>query len=347
MDKNFKRRMETLSLVQANVALSTTEIHRRLQVRGLNVTARTVQRDLFTLSAAYGIECIDKAKPFSWRWPKNRPRLSVPGMAWPEALSFMMIKNYLGALLPASVSDHLTPYFEQARTKLGEHFDDAPMRRWPDKVRVIAPNQPLIAPEVKRAVHDVVSEALLAEKQIEIDYRSVGSDKTKRHRIHPLGLVLEGRVLYLVARFFDYDEARILALHRIEKAKALSESAVPPEGFTLDNYVAQGAFGCGGEESIKLDATWRYSSGDHLLQSKLSRDQEVDVIGNGEVRIRATVVHTERLEWWLMGFGDRVVVHGPRKLRKHIREGHEEAAQRYLVKNSARRPKSADSLPPP
>ena len=329
MDKNFDRLLATLGMVPTHSALSTSEIHRRLEARGMKASPRTVQRDLEALSGRFGIECDDRAKPYGWRWPKNRKRLSVPEMEWPEALSFRLLEDYLSGLLPGLMGEHLKPYFDQAREKLGSHFDAAPIRRWPDKVRVLSPGPSLIPPKVKRSVHDAVTEALLCERQLTIDYRNVGSTSAKTHRIHPLGLVLEGNVLYLVASFFDYQEARPLAMHRMDKAAMLDEPCETPPGFTLAKFVDEGGFGCGGDDQIKLDATWRGSSGIHLLQAHLSADQVAEELGDGAVRIRATVRHTERLEWWLLGFGARVEVHGPKALRNSIAEGHREAAALY------------------
>jgi predicted DNA-binding transcriptional regulator YafY len=338
MDKNFERLLATLSMVPTNSALSTSEIHRRLQVRGLTASSRTVQRDLESLAARFGIECDIRTKPYGWRWPKDRVRLSVPEMEWPEALSFRLLQDYLSGLLPASVSYHLQPYFAQAREKLGAHFDAAPIRRWPDKVKVISPGPALIPPKVKRSVHETVTEALLGEFQMTIDYRNVGGTSLRSHRIHPLGLVLEGGVLYLVASFFDYAESRILAMHRINKAVMLDERCETPPGFSLARYVDEGGFGCGGEDLIKLDATWRQSTGIHLLQAHLATDQVAEELGDGAVRIRATIRHTERLVWWLLGFGQNVEVHAPRALRQDIADRHREAAAQYAAPKTRRKP---------
>lgn len=329
MDKNFERLLATLSMVPTHAARSTSEIHRRLEARGLRASPRTVQRDLEALASHYGIECDTRAKPYGWRWPKDRKRVSVPDMEWPEALSFRLLEDYLSGLLPASISDHLQPYFRQARDKLGTHFDSAPIKRWPEKVRVLSPSQPLLAPKVRRSVHEAVTEALLSERQLEIDYTAVGQEASRTHRIHPLGLVLEGNVLYVVASFYDYAEPRLLAMHRMSRASPLSEPCETPDGFSLQRYVDEGGFGCGGTELIELDATWHHSCGIHLLQAHLSASQQAEEIDAETVRIRATVRRTERLTWWLMGFGANVEVHGPAELRRDIAKWHREAAAVY------------------
>src|SRR3546814_7344251 len=94
MDKNFERLLATLSIVPVNAALSTTEIHRRLSTRGLAVSHRTVQRDLESLAAAFGITCDTRSKPYGWRWPKGKARLSVRSEEHTSELQSLMRISY-------------------------------------------------------------------------------------------------------------------------------------------------------------------------------------------------------------------------------------------------------------
>lgn len=329
MDKNFERLLQTLSIVSTDQFRSAPEVRELLRVRGINVSLRTVQRDLQGLAQHYDLDCKDESKPFSWRWRKDRPRISIPGMDWPEAVSFRLLEDYLTGLLPASVGQHLHPYFEQARRRLSVRQPAAFMQQWPDKVRVLTPGPSLVEPLVTRAVHDAVSEALLGNQQLEIDYRSVGNPQPKRHVINPLGLVMEGRTMYLVASYLLYNEPRTLALHRMERAVVLATASAAPAGFSLKGYVDAGGFGCGGTEQITLDATWHDRAGIHLIQSKLAVDQVVKELDADTTRIKAKVLYTERLVWWLLSFGERVEVHGPRKVREEIARIHRAAARHY------------------
>jgi len=47
-------------------------------------------------------------------------------------------------------------------------------------------------------------------------------------------------------------------------------------------------------------------AGLHLTESPLGPDQQVLDLGDGRLRITATVVDSAMLEWWLRGFGDAV-----------------------------------------
>ena len=121
----------------------------------------------------------------------------------------------------------------------------------------------------------------------------------------PLGLAQQGPRLYLVCRYEGYDNERLLAIHRIQKAKASTLTFKRPKDFDLKRFDDEGRFGFGDGKKVRL--TFRISKdvGLFLLESPLSTDQQVKEIGD-DYEISATVVDTDMLEWWLRGFGDAV-----------------------------------------
>jgi hypothetical protein len=110
--------------------------------------------------------------------------------------------------------------------------------------------------------------------------------------------------LYLVCRFNGHEDNRILALHRMQAATATTFACVRPQ-FSLEEYCESGAFGFGRNQKIELQFDIEKKAGVHLLEMKLSTDQVVEELEH-HYRIKATVVDTSRLEWWLRGFGDSV-----------------------------------------
>ena len=330
MDLNFRRLLDTIAVIPRDRKISTSEILGRLKARGHAVTQRTLQRDLEALARYYGIQCDERSKPYGWSWRKNAGRISLPEMDWPEALSFYLLRHNLDGLLPASVQEHLQPFIREAEQKLKKTFPDAPLRRWPEKVLVAHAGQPLRSPNVLRAVRDTVTEALLAERQLEIHYRRRNDRELQKWSIHPLGLVQNGRIFYLAARVFDYVDTRMLALHRIERATMLTEKAEPPKGFSLESW-AREALGFGGTGTLKLVAEFRDGAGVHLLESPLADNQVAEAVDKEgrHLRVKATVGNTSQLRWWLLGFGASVEVIEPPQLRKEIATRLQDAAARY------------------
>jgi predicted DNA-binding transcriptional regulator YafY len=110
-----------------------------------------------------------------------------------------------------------------------------------------------------------------------------------------------------VCRFDGYANERSLALHRIHKARVTTFTFDRPKDFDLKKYDEDGRFGYGNGQRIKLSFEIKKEAGFHLLESKLSSDQEAVELVN-DYAITATVVDSAMLDWWLLGFGDAVTV---------------------------------------
>lgn len=333
MDRNFQRLLQTLQLIPTRGKISTSTLQERLENHGYDVSARTVQRDLESLATPFGLECDNRSKPYGWYWAKENKRITVPGMDASQALSLRLLQIYLIDLLPESTVQELRPYFEEASSKLNQHYGNTAVQRWLDKVAIVPATQPLLPPPVKRAVHDAVTQGLLSERQLDIKYTSPGGKQAKSATVHPLGLVQHGLVHYLVATFSEYVDPRMLPLHRIQSATLLDTPSCMPPGFTLKGYIAQGAFGFGPQSGntkpIRLVAVFGPQSGAHLLESPLSTDQTVQDLSDGRLRFTATVPHTESLIWWLLSFGPFVKVEKPLALRREVASRLREGAAQY------------------
>lgn len=118
-----------------------------------------------------------------------------------------------------------------------------------------------------------------------------------------MGLAQQGARLYLVSRFDGYDDERILALHRILRVTASTLTFDPPKDFDLARFDADGRFGYGNGEMVRLSFKIDKEAGFHITESPLSADQTV-VEHQDCYEISATVVDSATLEWWLRGFGD-------------------------------------------
>ena len=320
MTDTMHRHWDTLRLIPRAPNKATAEqIQEGLRTRGYRVSKRTVERDLDKLSTIFPLESDDRSKPFGWRWAKHALPLEVPALDLPTALTLHFVNEHVASLLPQSVRGHLAPHLALAERTLDAHTG-SPLKSWTRKVMVIPQGQPLLAPEVKPGVLDTVYEAVLTERRLKLHYRpQTSGGQSKRYTANPLGLVWRNRVCYLVVTLFDYEDILQLALHRIERATVLDEPAKVPKGFSLKRYVEEGAFEypIGGEQ-IKLKALFTRDAAYHLRETPVSKDQRITEVDEHHVRLTATVADTHQLRWWLLSFGNEVVVEGPAELRSSI-----------------------------
>ena len=321
------RQWELLKLIPRDRKVTITELHRKLSDLGHEASRRTLERDLNALSIPFGIECDDRSKPFGWRYRMDAALLQIPGLSESEALSLVMMELYLKNLLPIAVADNLKPYFDAARQKFREFNPDLPLQAWLNKVQVVHPGQPVLAPQVDAGIQRTVYEAVLRNRQLEMRYQPVSASQPKHYvPVNPLGLVQQGAVVYLVATIYVYQDPMILALHRMRSARLLESPCTALEGFSLQRFVEAGAFGFGEiDHWIDLTVVFRSGAGEHLLETPLAEDQTSERLAPGAVKIAARVLHTPRLIWWLTGFGPDAEVLEPAQLREEILQRHQAA----------------------
>lgn len=295
--------------------ITARELTERVESEGYVVSKRTVERDLLSLSATFPLISNDRSRPFGWSWSKDAEAFALPGMSPLQALTLELAHDHLATLLPASLLETLAPYFKCAEGVLSSGDGVKKLASWRNKVAIVPPNQPLIPPNYPEAIIEAVHSALLSEQQLEISYTSREQGETKTYPVHPLGIVQRGAVTYLVATLSDYTDIRLLAVHRIQSAQVLDQPAKTPKQFDLAKYIRQGAFGFEESGEIKLVVRFTTPAAEHLRETPLSQDQQIEPDQPGWVRLQATVPDTAQLRWWLLGFGDQVEVLEPSALR--------------------------------
>ena len=297
--------LELLRRIPRGRKITTSELHQQLKGAGFERDPRTIQRQLEILSEHFDIERDERSKPYGYRWLERAQGLALPQLTPQESLLLQLAEEHLKNLLPARLMRSMEGFFTQARRNLGDGPNTRLEREWPRKVRVVATSQPLLAPAIASGVLEAVSEALYANHWLDLDYRNAARQR-RQARVMPLGLAQQGPRLYLVCRFEGFDNERSLALHRIGKAEVSTLAFERPRGFDLQKYDADGRFGFGEGQRIRLQFCIEHDAGFHLQETPLSKDQQVQDQGDGWLEITATVVDSAMLDWWLRGFGEAV-----------------------------------------
>lgn len=309
---------------------TTAEIRRSLETAGYHVTPRTIQRDLIELSTVFPLHADERARPYGWSWQANAAVFDLPNLSAQEALAFAMVEDYLKPLLPSVLLGQLQPYFKEARKRLTGEGPKYGAGSWLGKIAAVQPTQALIPPKIDANVQTVVTDGLLHDRRVSIRYRRKGESELRSYVLNPLGLIQRGPISYLLATVGAYVDPLHFVLHRIERATLLDEPAGRPKGFVLASYLAStGAEHFGAGKTLRLDAVFDGPSADHLHETPLSEDQTMTELPDGRVRVRASVLDTPQLRWWLLGIGQHVEVTGPASLRREFAATTAAMAARY------------------
>lgn len=330
MPQAILRHWHTLRLLpRAPHKISTAMLRDRLADRGFAVDIRTVQRDLHNLSTCFPLVNDEPNRPLGWSWASGAQAFDVPGMDVHTALAFRLAEQYLNHLLPAVTTEYLSPHIQRARTVLNE-VGQSGVPGWVDKVRVVPGGLPMAPPRVQQAVLEVVHEALLRGRRLELSYRPRGASEPKGYLVSPHALVYRESIAYLVVSVREYDDILQFALHRVVSATLLDTPIRKPASFSLDDYIAAGEFGfLVGTAPLALVARLHANAAVRLQETPLSADQTLTPLSEHHLELRGTVADTTQLRTWIKGHGALCEVIGPASLRAELAAEAAEMCRNY------------------
>lgn len=326
MSLHVERLVVMLGMIpRAPRKITVKELVFQLQERGFSVpNTRLVERNLQDLrdSPSFPLDN-DGHKPAGWSWDRDAQLFDMPGMDQHTALTFLLVEQFIAGMLPRSTRGFLQPHVNKAREVM--KAGGRKLSTWPRKIAILPKGQPLVTPQVKDAVIEVVYEALLQERRFIATYKKRDAARAKSYRVNPLGLVFRNDQIYLVCLLDQHPEPRQLVLHRMQRAELLDEAREIPKGFDLDVYVKRGGFHYSDADQgvLEIDLALRVNKEVYgqLQETRLSPEQSIKDLGDGWFELRARVTQDRQLWWWLLSFGSQVQVLEPSSLRdKFIKE---------------------------
>lgn len=253
-------------------------------------------------------------------------------MTFDEAVALHVLRRFASRQIPTLVSDALTGLFEVAKGRLatGESNEGRRHARWDRKIEVVDGTFERIRPPIQDSIFQPVSQALFNEQLLKISYRE------NIQTVMPLGLVEASDLIYMVGQVPGKPNAVMYRLDRMESAEVAPEGFTYPRNFSLAAYVnEERQFDFFPKGTIKLVLKFAPDAARGVLDAPLSEDQKSSKDTAGFVTVRATVMLSERLRWWIRSYGPYVEVLEPKSLRKDFAE--EAAAAVGLYTTSRRR----------
>lgn len=314
------RLLSTLLLLQGHGRLTGRELAERLEV-----SARTVHRDMEALSAA-GVPVYALRGPRGgWQLDEGW-RTRVPGLDDAELRALLMAQpRVLGDprlaraaeraidKLMAALPESLREQAASIRKRL--HVDTTGWNGVPENLAMLP----------------IVQEAVARDRKLYFRYLKARRERVERI-VDPLGLVAKSATWYLVAR--TPAGFRTYRVSRIEEARVLDQPSERPADFDLADYWRAST-----EELLKsrprYEATLRL---DEVAAAKL-RTWRAASLGSelceaGWVTMRVQFDDEEQARFVALGFGPRAEVIEPESLRERVASDLAAANQGYRARES-------------
>lgn len=314
------RQWLVLRMIPRHGRITASQIHSRLLDEDLELSRRTVERDLDSLSVLFPITCDIEGRTNYWYWNPDAAQLDVPTMDLHTSLAFHLMGTYMLRLLPRITQKRLDPYIMNAGTIL--ETINASHSAWPDKVRMVSRSLAMQMPTIDEAVLEAVSEALFSERSLAMSYRKRSHEDVKAYsHLNPLGLVFIDNLIYLVATVGQHENPLQFLLHRMVSVRKLDQPAIMPQGFSLQQYIDSGEFSYPVDaRTITLKALFDIDIAAYLRETPVPGTKSITLNDEDTILLEADVQDTMQLRWWLKGFGDQVEILEPTDLRLEFRE---------------------------
>ncbi|QDV37567.1 helix-turn-helix transcriptional regulator [Tautonia plasticadhaerens] len=305
----FARILKLLELLQGY-----PRCNRPFLARELEITVRTVQRDLEVLRLAGVPWDFDRAEgcyllPDGWQFPGT-------GLTGFEALGRVTSAALAGAMgLPDGKArqTHVRRPENPSRRPARELLEDT--RRVTAVLGMKLADHGQCGPAIR-----TIQEALLGGRCLEGTYASPYQSGEKRLVLHPYRLCFVKQAWYLIARPEGSDRP---TTYRVARFRAISGTGAPasvPEVFDLRAYFGDAWAVYRGERGYEVEVRFVPEAAALVTETNWHHTQRERRHEDGSLTLEFRVDGLEEIVWWVLGWTGRVEVVQPPELRAMVVE---------------------------
>jgi predicted DNA-binding transcriptional regulator YafY len=300
----------------------------------LNVTTRTVRRDLAALQTA-GFPIYDETVNGTKFWrmdPRAMGALARSGLTIAE-LSALYFSR---ALLECFAGTPLLQDLHGALDKFEAVLSPA-MKKFLDRLpRVISAKAPHAKRQDKETYQTTAKllEASVAQRVVAMRYHSDKSRREKDYVVHPYRLVHAQGGLYLIAFVPAYSEMRTFAVERVRRATLQEQTFEPLAELETDPF--KNSLGVHRGPATKVQLRFHPQIAASIKERTWHTSQRFKDRTDGSVTMTFEVSDDYALRSWLLGFGRFVRVLAPSGLVDWIEEELNQAHRQYAAGDNAR-----------
>lgn len=291
----------------------------------LECVRRTVYRDLDALMNA-GFPLVSERRDgrVFYRFLESFQLGDVP-FTPDEILSLAFGEDLLRCLEGTVFHDSIQAALAKIRAGLGPELS-AYLERLGDGFRVLpGPHKRYAA---FRDTIRTLNEGVLANRTVEIRYRTGSTGEESTRRIDPYKVWYRTGGLYVIGHDHRSQEIRTFAVDRILAIEATKHSFDIAKDFDFDAYTAS-SFGVVAEPALPVRITFSADWAPYVREREWHASQSTRELPEGGVELSMQVGGSQELASWVLSFGGSAEVLEPATLRDEVKRRLEAALARY------------------
>lgn len=283
--------------------------------RDLEVSAKTVQRDIDFMRDRWGLPLEYDSQRFGYYYTRNVGEFPMLQVGDSELLALFLageaMKQYQG-----------TPFAKPLQTVFGRLAAtlDGDSRISIENLAQALSIRNTGVSKTDLQVFDIVSRAVRDSRCLQFSYHKLNTRKPERRRVQPLHLACINHQWYLFAHDLVRRGGRTFALPRIQGKPRLGARFKRPDDFSLPRHLAQsfGVFSGAGNHRIRIGFT--PFAARLIREREWHPSQKITEFPNGAVELQLRLGSFEEVERWILGWGSEAEVIAPTALKRRVAE---------------------------
>ena len=294
----------------------------------LNVTTRTIRRDLAALQEA-GFPLFDERDEdggVRWRLDGQVLKGLETGFTLQELCALYLSRNLLEAVAATPFQRDLGVAFARLEKLLSPR-----LRTFLDRLPAVLSAKPGPRARAGGPSGDIVGkllEAVLHYRAATMRYHSVSSGAAKNYLMHPYRLAFAQGGLYLLAYVPAYKDIRTFAVDRIASVSLEKQTFVPKE--RVGDEVFANSLGVNTGPAAKVEIEFEPRVAPYVRARVWHASQQLREAAGGTLVLSMNVCHDWALRSWILSWGPFARVLAPRTLAEELRSDLQAATNRYV-----------------
>ncbi|NLJ93407.1 MAG: WYL domain-containing protein [Aeromonadales bacterium] len=296
--------------------LTARQLQEKLEEEGIQVSLRTVQRDLEEMSGMglFDLTSDDRSKPHGWCFERNGLNDFANFMPLGLAMALKTWNDQAADLLPASVLAELNPIIDKANQVISDSKSEL-AGRWVENV-VRLPRPFAGSPEIRRST--TIRDALWRGRKFSAEIKRVIKGRTvwlRYEQVNPLGIVNRKDGTMLLCTVSDMDPKIYgISFDNIKEVELTTLPVTQPREFSVNKMIREKGYH---EESDTIHFVGRIT---HPNRSAI----EAAIPGNNprltrydkqSMMVETEVKDSPEFRRWLTDMAGKVEILAPESLR--------------------------------
>ncbi len=322
----IERQLYILQLLSKNrMGFTSDEIRSRLMRMGVEVSRKTIDRDIDNLSMDFGI--YEETRNNKTYYMADKININDLVFDLSELLSLYFIRELLKAYKGIDVGRTAHELMERIISSV-PRINKEHINALGDMVKVSLPDV-IEEKELKSYVLDKIEDGISNFKSIDIKYHSFNKNEITERRVDPYLVEIDEGCYHLIGYCHLRNSIRDFRISRIKAISLTDDSFKKPENF-YESYKHTKFDKLSGSKRVTVRVRFTGYAARYVREyEKRKADKIIENDDGSVIFIRETYI-TDDISKWVLGYGDEVEVLEPAELKEMIKETVENMYRKYL-----------------